>query len=152
MYVLVLILLVLGSLILAPLLGLCGTALMTCNVYEENTKTLYSCDAGVEFAIHHIITSHEQYTELVETHNLTVNSLPVNVTISELSHNSTCEASVYSYNIGSSCQGTTVEAIVDYTRFKGGVAEVASNVTIKSWVIGTHPGQKAAASPQTQSR
>jgi len=45
---LALVLLVVGGLILAPLLGLMSTGLMTGQVYEKKTHELYSADAGVE--------------------------------------------------------------------------------------------------------
>ena len=49
--ILVLVLLVLGGLILAPLLGLMSTGLMAGQVYERKTAELYAADAGVEDAI-----------------------------------------------------------------------------------------------------
>ena len=49
--VLVLVLLVVGGLILAPLLGLMSTGLMAGQVYEKKTDELYAADGGVEDAI-----------------------------------------------------------------------------------------------------
>jgi len=45
---LVLVLLVVGGLILAPLLGLMSTGLMAGRVYENNMHSLYAADAGIE--------------------------------------------------------------------------------------------------------
>lgn len=53
---LVLILLVIGGLIIAPLLGLMGTGLIAGQIYERKTDELYAADAGVEYAIWKIIT------------------------------------------------------------------------------------------------
>ena len=50
--VLALILLVMGSLILTPLLGLMSTGLHAGRTYENKTSELYAADAGVEAAIH----------------------------------------------------------------------------------------------------
>ncbi len=50
-FILVLILLVVGGLILAPMLGLMSTGLMSGQVYERHTHRLYAADAGVEDAI-----------------------------------------------------------------------------------------------------
>ena len=48
---LVLILLTVGGLILAPLLGLMSTGLLAGQVYEKKTDELYAADAGVEDAV-----------------------------------------------------------------------------------------------------
>jgi hypothetical protein len=48
--ILVLILLVVGGLILAPMLGLMSTGLLAGQVYEKKTDELYAADAGVEDA------------------------------------------------------------------------------------------------------
>jgi hypothetical protein len=48
---LVLILLTVGGLILAPLLGLMSTGLLAGQVYEQKTDELYAADAGVEDAV-----------------------------------------------------------------------------------------------------
>ncbi|MCJ7791578.1 MAG: pilus assembly protein PilZ [Dehalococcoidia bacterium] len=49
--VLVLILLIVGGLIIAPLLSYMGTGLLTGRVYERRTAELYAADAGVEDAV-----------------------------------------------------------------------------------------------------
>lgn len=53
--ILVLVLLVLGGLILAPLLGLMSTGLAAGQVYEERTSQLYAADAGVEDTINWLL-------------------------------------------------------------------------------------------------
>lgn len=60
--ILVLVLLVVGGLILAPLLGLMTTGLVAGQVYEKKTDELYAADAGVEDAIWKI--QHPVETEL----------------------------------------------------------------------------------------
>ena len=47
-FILVLILLLVGGLIIAPLLGFMGTGLKAGEVFETETQTLYSADAGIE--------------------------------------------------------------------------------------------------------
>jgi len=49
--IMVLVLLVVGGLVLAPLLGLMSTGLMAGQVYEKKASELYAADAGVEDAI-----------------------------------------------------------------------------------------------------
>ena len=48
---LVLIVLVVGGLVLAPLLGFMSTGLMAGQVYERKTAELYAADAGVDYAL-----------------------------------------------------------------------------------------------------
>jgi hypothetical protein len=55
--IMVLVLLVVGGLILAPLLGLMSTGLLAGQVYEKKTDELYAADAGVEDAIWRIQTN-----------------------------------------------------------------------------------------------
>jgi hypothetical protein len=50
-FILVLILLVVGGLVLAPMLGLMSTGLLAGQVYEKKTDELYAADAGVEDAV-----------------------------------------------------------------------------------------------------
>jgi len=89
--ILVLILLVVGGLIIAPLLAFVSTGLKAGQVYEEKTDELYAADAGVEDALWKIINDDASLHGLVEndSHSYTltqqVNSLPVNVTVTKLS-------------------------------------------------------------------
>jgi len=54
--ILALIMLLLGGLIMAPLLGFMGTGLIAGQAYEKRTAELYAADAGIEDAIWQIIT------------------------------------------------------------------------------------------------
>ena len=57
--ILVLILLLVGGLILAPLLGFMGSGLIAGQAYEKNVAELYAADAGVEDAIWELINGLE---------------------------------------------------------------------------------------------
>ena len=50
-FITALIILALGSAMLAPLLGFIGTGLKTGQAFEEQTDLLYAADAGIEDAI-----------------------------------------------------------------------------------------------------
>jgi hypothetical protein len=54
--ILVLIVLFVGSLIIAPLLSFMGTGIISGMVHERRTDELYSADAGIEDAFHEILT------------------------------------------------------------------------------------------------
>jgi len=75
--ILVLVLLVVGGLILAPLLGLMSTGLVAGQVYEKKTAELYAADAGVEDALWRI--KHDQIPS--NPYGLQVNDKDVWVTI-----------------------------------------------------------------------
>ena len=53
--ILAMILMLVGSLIIAPLLGFMSTGLMAGQVFEERMDELYAADAGVEDALHKIV-------------------------------------------------------------------------------------------------
>jgi len=55
-FILALIMLLLGGLIIAPLLGFMGTGLKAGQAYEKRTAELYAADSGVEDALWQIIT------------------------------------------------------------------------------------------------
>ena len=78
MLILVLVLLVVGGLILAPLLGLMSTGLVAGQVYEKKTAELYAADAGIEDGLWKIKHGIEIPTD---GYNLTVNDKYVWVTI-----------------------------------------------------------------------
>lgn len=90
-FILVLILLVVGGLIIAPLLAFVSTGLKAVQLCEQKTDELYAADAGVEDALWKIINNDASLHGLVENefsyYTLTqqVNSLPVNVTVTKLS-------------------------------------------------------------------
>jgi hypothetical protein len=57
-FILVLLLLVVGSLILVPVLNFTGTSLSSGSVYEDKVSDYYSADAGVEDALWQITYDH----------------------------------------------------------------------------------------------
>jgi len=76
-FTMVLILLVLGGLILAPLLGLMSAGLMAGRVYEDNMHVLYAADAGIEDAVWKI--THDEIPG--DAYNLTINDKYVSVEV-----------------------------------------------------------------------
>ncbi len=88
--ILAVILLLLGSLIIAPLLGFMSTGLLAGLVFEERMDKVYAADAGIEDAMHKIVTGDASVAGLAEgetlpTYQLTdVNGYPVDVTITKL--------------------------------------------------------------------
>ena len=77
---LTLVLLVVGGIIVAPLLGLITTGFAAGQVYEKKTKELYAADAGVEYAIFHL----EQGGDPNEVLEFTLNGKNVTVQIDKL--------------------------------------------------------------------
>jgi len=75
--IMVLVLLVVGGLVLAPLLGLASTGLAAGRVYERKAVELYAADAGVEDALWRII--HDEVP--ADTYTIRVNDVDVSVTI-----------------------------------------------------------------------
>ncbi len=89
-FILVLILLVLGGLIIAPLLGFMSTGLIAGQLNEERMAEVYAADAGIEDAIYKIIKDDTLLPEdegVSETYTLSnsVNGETVDVTITKLS-------------------------------------------------------------------
>jgi hypothetical protein len=86
----VLVLLLIGGLFTAPLLGYMGTGLIAGQVHEDRMEELYAADAGVEDAIYKIITDDASLQALDDndsyTYTLadTVNNLSVDVIITKL--------------------------------------------------------------------
>jgi cytoskeletal protein CcmA (bactofilin family) len=79
---LVLILLGVGGLILAPLLGLMNTGLAAGEVFESKTDQLYAADGGIECGIWHL----EQGGSADDILELTLNDNAVTVEMEELPH------------------------------------------------------------------
>lgn len=77
-----LILLVVGGLVIAPLLGLMTTGLAAGQVYEKKTAELYAADAGVEYGIWHL----QDGGSTNDTLELTINGKAVTVETEELPH------------------------------------------------------------------
>lgn len=68
-FLLALILLGVGSLILAPLLSYMSTGLMATKVFEDETKDFYAADAGVEDAIWRLINNGEGLVDITDPEN-----------------------------------------------------------------------------------
>lgn len=92
-FILVLILLAVGALIIVPLLAFMSTGLIAGQTAAEKMKEVFADDAGIEDAIHNIITPGTlHYDELQELdeggtpleYTLTVNGLEVTITITKL--------------------------------------------------------------------
>jgi hypothetical protein len=77
--ILVLILLVVGGLILAPLLGLISTGVLAGQVYEKKMDEYYAADAGIEDALWKI--THDEIPTGAYAYNLTVNDNYVSVEV-----------------------------------------------------------------------
>jgi hypothetical protein len=87
---LVLIVLVVGGLVLAPLLGLMGTGVLAGQVYENKTDELYAADAGVEDAIWKIKNDAPDSYPYEYPQPLVVNDKSVNITIFREDLDPTC--------------------------------------------------------------
>jgi hypothetical protein len=88
--VIVLVLLVVGSLILAPLLGLMGTGVLAGQVYENKTDELYAADGGVEDAIWKIENDQLDSYPYEYPEPLVVNDKSVNITVFREDLDPTC--------------------------------------------------------------
>jgi hypothetical protein len=88
--VIVLVLLVVGSLILAPLLGLMGTGVLAGQVYENKTDELYAADAGVEDAIWRMENDLLDSYPYEYAQPLAVNDKSVNITVFREDLDPTC--------------------------------------------------------------
>jgi len=109
--ILTLILLVIGGLILAPLLGLMSTGLIAGQVYEKNTAELYAADAGIENGIWHL----QQGGSPDDVLEFTLNGKDVTVTMNQIVPGQCHEPAIYeitSTATGGDGPGTTVEAHV----------------------------------------
>ena len=61
----VMILLLIGGLIIAPLLGFMSTGVLAGQVYEEKMDGLYAADAGIENAIWKLLNGDHSYSEVM---------------------------------------------------------------------------------------
>lgn len=75
----VLILLVLGGLLIAPVLGYASTTLKVGQMHEQKMAELYAADAGIEDAVHKIVTDDASLEDLEmgESYNYPPESLPM---------------------------------------------------------------------------
>lgn len=88
--ILVLILLLLGGLITAPLLAFMSTGLKAGEAYENKMDEVYAADSGVEDAMYKIMTDYLPFEALDEggsnIYQLTdINGLPVDITVTKIS-------------------------------------------------------------------
>ena len=114
--VMVLILLVVGGLILAPLMGLMSTGLLAGQVYERKTDELYAADAGVEDAIWRIKSDSLMFDAGNHSYPepLSVNDRNVDVVVYRYDWDPTCGES-FTYQILSTAtsddgSNTTIDA------------------------------------------
>jgi len=93
-FILVLILLLVGGLIIAPLLAFMSTGLIVGQMHEEKMNEVFADDAGVEDTIYNIITAGAPYHDVLQgldenssyPYTLTdINGLTVSITVTKLS-------------------------------------------------------------------
>jgi hypothetical protein len=125
----VLILLVVGGLILAPLLGLMSTGLLAGQVYEKKTDELYAADAGVEDAIWRIQTNNLTFdaNNCSEPWQITVNDRSVEVVVYREDLDPTPCGENFTYQILSTAA----------TDDGGGTAAIDSSTTIDAHITPT---------------
>ena len=82
-FVIVLILMLVGGLIIAPLLGFMGTGLKSGEVFEQKTSELYAADAGIEDGIWQIKYDELQSLTDPEPYSAYIYSMPWNFQLDE---------------------------------------------------------------------
>ncbi len=122
----VLILLVVGGLVMAPLLGLMSTGLMAGQVYERKTAQLYAADAGVEDAIRKIQTNSLAFNanNWSDPWDLIANGKNVTVQVYRYDWDPTC-AENFTYQILS----------IAATDDAGGTADIGSSTAIDAHLV-----------------
>jgi len=127
--ILALILLLIGGLISAALLGHMGSGILAGQVYERRTAELYAADAGVEDAIWRIQSNNLTFDEDNHAHlgPLTVNGRTVEVEIYREDLDPTCGEELR-YQILST-------AVTDDG---GGTAAIVSSTTVESYLSATY--------------
>jgi len=141
---LVLVLLVVGGLVLAPLLGLMSTGLVSGQVYEKKMDDYYAADAGVEDAIWRIQSDELTFDagNYSYLEPLTVNERSVEVEVYRYDWDPTCGENI-TYRILSTATGeegsnTTIDAhlAVSYLDLSG----LLDNAIISDDTIDIQPG------------
>jgi len=138
-FILVLILLLLGGLMIAPLLGFMGTGLKAGQAYEKRMAELYAADAGVEDALWQIMTKPAGLPQAEDDPPMPpysiadVNGKQVNlITITYIDETTyRIEATATSVDVGSS---TTIESyvnILSFTDFMNNSITSKGPVTLK---------------------
>lgn len=129
---LVLILLTVGGLILAPLLGLMSTGLLAGQVYERKTDELYAADAGAEDAVWKIQNQVDEVKGLTPcypdwSYDMSeVNGKSVNVTITYVTNMTYRVESIATGNNS----GTRIEAYVTGESYYGDYSGLMEHVLI----------------------
>lgn len=107
-----LVLLVIGGLIMAPLLGHMGTGTLAGAVHEKKTDQLYLADAGIEYAIWHLQTG-GSYDETLELDNLEdTRVVSVDIDIEPLGSPCDNRFEILSTAMSSDGTSTTVKTVV----------------------------------------
>jgi hypothetical protein len=138
--IMVLVLLVVGGLILAPLLGLMGTGVMAGQVYEKNTHELYAADAGVEDAVWKIENDVLDSYPYEYPEPLLINDKSLNITVFREDLDPTCgeklEYEIISTATSEGGSSTTVDAhlsvsYMDLSAFLDNAIVSNNTITIK---------------------
>jgi len=142
--IMALILLIVGGLIIAPLLGLMSTGLLAGQVYEKKMDELYAADAGVEDAIWKIQNSVPDFYPHEYPEPLIVNDKSVDVIIYREDIDPTCEEELR-YQIistGTSDDGTstTIEAYLSVAYLD--LSALINNAIVSQDTITIQPGNE----------
>ena len=133
--VLALILLVVGGLIIAPLMGFMSTGLIAGEVYERRMDELYAADAGVEDALWNIQLETDKVTGLTQCNpstNYTITDVNgkkvgVNITLMTIMDNLPCDYRIVSTATGDG-SGTEIDAYIIGTSKYGDYSGILNNV------------------------
>ena len=145
--VLALILLVVGGLIIAPLLGFMSTGLIAGEVYERRMDEVYAADAGVEDALWNIQLKTDKVTELTQCNqstNYTITDVNgkkvgINITLMTVWDDIPCDYRVVSTATGDG-SGTEIEAYVTGESKYGDYWGIMDNVLTSLGEITLKPG------------
>ena len=140
--ILVLILLVVGGLVLAPLLGLMSTGLLSGQVYEKKMGEYYAADAGVEDAIWRIKCDSPSSYPYEYPEPLTVNNRSVYVVIYQDDIDPTCKEELR-YRILSTATSdnggnTTIDAYLSVAYLD--LSALLDNAIVSNKTIDIQPG------------
>ena len=139
--ILVLILLVVGGLVLAPVLGLMSTGLVAGQVYEKKTAELYAADAGVEDAIWKIQQGIGLCVGTSTNYTISdVNGKSVGVTITYTYEDEEGQAYLVESIATGDGSGTKIEAYVIGTSVYGDFSGITNNVITSLGEITLQPG------------
>ena len=145
--VLALILLVVGGLIIAPLMGFMSTGLIAGEVYERRMDEVYAADAGVEDALWNIQLETDKVTGLTQCNqstNYTITDVNgkkvgVNITLMTIWDGLPCDYRVESRATGDG-SGTQIDAYIIGTSKYGDYSGILNNVLTSQGEITLQPG------------